>query len=128
MENNKLERNKEVVKRLYREVMLNGNRDAAEELMLESYKQHNPQAADGREGLLSHVEDLQKQFPNRIVEFIHLFAEGDYVTTHIYFKLIPGELEVMGMDVFRFEGDKIAEHWDVIQQIPEQSANDNKMF
>lgn len=119
---------KEMVKRLYREVMLKGSRKAAEELLLEDYKQHNPQAADGREGLLSHVADLQAEYPNRKIEFIHLFEDGDCVITHIHFSLIPGVREVMGMDIFRFEGDKIAEHWDVIQAIPEQSANSNGMF
>lgn len=119
---------KEMVQRLYSEVMLKGNREVAEELLLEDYKQHNPQAANGREGLLSHVADLQAQYPNRKIEFIHLFVDGDYVITHIHFSLIPGVREVVGMDIFRFEGDRIAEHWDVIQEIPEQSANDNGMI
>lgn len=119
---------KEMVKRLYSEVMLKGSRMAAEELLLENYKQHNPQAADGRKGLLSHVADLQAEYPNRQIKFIHLFVDGDYVITHIHFSLIPGVREVMGMDIFRFEGDKIAEHWDVIQAIPEQSENSNGMF
>ena len=32
------------------------------------------------------------------------------------------------VDIFRVEHGKIAEHWDVIQPVPEQSANDNTMF
>lgn len=119
---------KEAIKQFYREVMLRGDRVTAERLLMEDYKQHNPQAADGREGLLSHVKDLQVQYPDRKVEFIHLFVEGDYVITHIHFTLIPKELEVMGMDIFRFEGEKIAEHWDVIQEIPKLSANGNGMY
>lgn len=119
---------KEAVRRFYSEVMIKGDRTVAEELLLENYKQHNPQAADGREGLLSHVADLQTEYPNRKIEFIHLFEDGNYVITHIHFSLIPGVQEVMGMDIFRFEDGKIAEHWDVIQAIPEQSANSNGMY
>jgi predicted SnoaL-like aldol condensation-catalyzing enzyme len=31
------------------------------------------------------------------------------------------------VDIFRVEDGKVAEHWDVVQPIPEDSANDNGM-
>ena len=32
------------------------------------------------------------------------------------------------IDIFRVENGKIIEHWDVIQNIPEQSKNSNTML
>jgi predicted SnoaL-like aldol condensation-catalyzing enzyme len=45
--------------------------------------------------------------------------------------LEPGNPDNSGRalaDYFRLENGKVVEHWDVIQDIPQTSANDNGMF
>ncbi len=50
------------------------------------------------------------------------------VVTHSHLTLTPGKPGLALADFFRFEGDKVVEHWDVIQEIPDASANSNGMF
>ena len=58
-------------------------------------------------------------------------AEGDLVMMHNHSVLVPGTPGRNIIDIFRVEGDKVVEHWDVIQDIPEQlfpPLNDNGLF
>lgn len=92
------------------------------------YIQHNPMVGDGKEEFVAYFEKMEKEYPAKSIEFVRSIAEGDLVALHTHQKW-PGNEEYVTMDFFRFdENGKIVEHWDAMQQILGESANNNTMY
>jgi predicted SnoaL-like aldol condensation-catalyzing enzyme len=92
------------------------------------YIQHNPHVADGPEPFIEYFERMQREYPEKSIEFVRCIAEGDLVALHTH-QVWPGNQEYVTMDFFRFDQKgKIVEHWDAIQKIPEKLAHDNGMY
>jgi predicted SnoaL-like aldol condensation-catalyzing enzyme len=104
------------------------NRDftALEKWFAPEYIQHNPFIPGSREGLRKYVEDLPA---GRHYEFGMAMSQGDIVMS--YGRYSGGDTKpLVAMDIFRFDGDKVVEHWDVLQEeIPtENTVAGNPMF
>lgn len=103
-------------------------RKAIEAYVGNEYIQHNPDVGDGFEGFIFYFERMQKEYPEKSIEFVRCIGEGDLVALHTH-QIWPGNDQYVTMDFFRFDKDgKIVEHWDSIQKIPERSANPNTMY
>jgi predicted SnoaL-like aldol condensation-catalyzing enzyme len=92
------------------------------------YRQHNPGAADSPEAFIAYVKWFVQTYPDFRMESKRIIAEGDYVVLHSHVIREPDDRGMAVVDIFRFENGKIVEHWDVVQEIPEKSANNNTMF
>ena len=92
------------------------------------YIQHNPGFADGRQAFEEGVEGFLKEFPDSRAEIKHIGADGDLVFIHNHITLNASDRGQAAVDIFRVKDGKIVEHWDVIQDIPEKSENNNTMF
>ena len=123
-----LEANKKVVVDFYNKGLNDKDFDAAAKYFGPRYVQHNPGGADGPQGFKNLVTFLKEKFPNSHSEIKRVIAEGDLVVLHVHSVRSPGERGRAIVDIFKVENGKIVEHWDVIQDVPEKSANTNTMF
>lgn len=120
--------NKAAVLAFYEQGLNQKDAEAALKYVGDRYVQHNPNAADGPEGFRKFIGFLREKFPQSRSEIKRVFTDGDYVILHVHAVRQPGDRGSAIIDIFRLEQGKIVEHWDVVQPIPEQSANPNGMF
>ena len=103
-------------------------RAAVEAYVGDVYIQHNPHVADGKEAFIAYFERMAAECPGKVTHFERVIAEGDKVVLHCH-QIWPGGDDYAGIDIFRFDANgKIVEHWDVLQVITGQPANDNGLF
>jgi predicted SnoaL-like aldol condensation-catalyzing enzyme len=124
------ERNKAVVRQVYDEVFAKGNTNLVNQLFSEIYIQHNPNVINGREAFVDFVKFLGSLNPPPVITVKHILADGDFVAVHWHASVTPANefSGQSGFDLFRLDNGKIVEHWDVIQDVPVQSASGNSMF
>ncbi len=120
--------NKQNVLEFYDKVVNQKDFDAASAYLGSRYTQHNPNAADGPEGLKGFIQFLRDTYPDAHSEIKRVFAEGDYVILHVHSIKVPGTRGQAIFDLFKLENGKIVEHWDAVQDVPEKSMNSNGMF
>jgi predicted SnoaL-like aldol condensation-catalyzing enzyme len=123
-----LEANKKAVVEFYDKAINQKDFGAASAYLGPRYTQHNPNAADGPEGLKAFLQFLKEKFPASRSEIKRVLADGDYVVLHVHAVREPGARGTAIVDIFKLENGKIVEHWDVVQPIPEKAANSNGMF
>jgi predicted SnoaL-like aldol condensation-catalyzing enzyme len=123
-----LEKNKENAIAFYKTAYEGNPKKAVELYVGNEYIQHNPDVADGLNGFIEYFDKMQKEYPDKSIQFVRCIAEGDLVALHTH-QIWPNNDQYVTMDFFRFdENGKICEHWDSIQPIPKESANPNTMY
>jgi steroid delta-isomerase-like uncharacterized protein len=124
-----VERNKETARRFYEEVLNEGNLDLLDELAVPDYETHDPLPGQrtGLVGLKDRVNMLREGMAPRFT-IQDIIAEGDKVVVRWTnsgkmvgeFLGMPANgktFTIPGIDIYRVQGDKLAEHWHVIDAL-----------
>ena len=122
------EANRRLVANMYERVLKPLDSSCVDEFFARDYVQHNPLAATGAQGLKDFLDWARARAPAAEHRVKRLFVDGDYVIAHVHVIINPGDLGNAVVDIFRIAQGRIAEHWDVAQEVPEKSANSNGMF
>lgn len=91
------------------------------------YIQHNPGIADGRDAAIAALEPMFSR-PDARFEVKRILVDGDFAAIHLFGRGDPATRGAAVVDLYRLKNGKIVEHWDVLQPMPERSANPHPMF
>ena len=103
--------------------------EAYDQYVASSFIHHNQYFKGDRQSLLTAMQEASKTSPNKSIEIKRIYEDGDTVITHsLVTRQAPKAPDIAVVHIFRFEHDRIAELWDVGQQISNDSPNENGMF
>jgi predicted SnoaL-like aldol condensation-catalyzing enzyme len=108
----------------YEEFFTKRNLDVLGDLLHDDFLEHSPGNPSGREAFLEYV----KQSPLVTAEatVARVIADDDLVVVH--YRVAMGGADLAVADIWRFEDDRIVEHWDVVQPVPDPELTPNGMF
>ena len=103
-----------------------GDTDTARSLLADGYIQHNLAYGTDADTFIGSVGYLASADVKTTVNNIRAFEDGDKVFLQTIYNF-AGAGEQVAFDIFRFDEDgKIAEHWDVMETIADQSTWQNQ--
>ncbi len=92
------------------------------------FRHHNAWFPGDADSLMRGMEENHQRFPNKQAQVRHALQDGDTVAVHTHLRLEAEDRGMALVHIFRFEGERIAELWDLGQPVPEEMQNENGMF
>lgn len=124
----KEEANRALVLEFYDQFFNQHQVEDASGVIAEGYIQHNPDVPDGKAPFTGYFTDFFKDNPDSRARIVRSATDGDLVYLHVHSTVSATDPGQAVVDIFRVADGVIVEHWDVIQNVPAEAANDNTMF
>ena len=92
------------------------------------FKHHNPHFRGDAASLMAAMEQNEAQSPNKVLEVQLVLEEGDRVVVFSHVRQAVGDSGAAVVHIFRFDGGRVVELWDVGQPVPDPVVNEHGMF
>lgn len=92
------------------------------------FRHHNPWFRGDAESLMIAMEKNAAENPSKVFEVKRALEDGDHVAVFSHVRQKPADRGAGVVHIFRFDGNRIVELWDLGQEVPEGSVNENGMF
>jgi predicted SnoaL-like aldol condensation-catalyzing enzyme len=116
------ESNRAVVTEFIDRVLVNGEGDRMTDFVsADTYIQHNPQVADGIEGIGAFMAQMAEAGTPMIYKYVYkVLAQGNFVASYCLAQFGQGDgaQDMAVFDIFRLENGLIVEHWDNMEPLP----------
>ncbi len=113
---------------MYRDVLMALDSNRVDDYIRPDYIQHSSLAEPGVQALKDWLDARRIDSPDAVQTIHRAFADGDHVIVHVELHRWKDDPGFSIVDMFRMEGGMVAEHWDVLQEIPVDPINPNGMF
>jgi predicted SnoaL-like aldol condensation-catalyzing enzyme len=122
------EAQKKIAVEFLRQAAAGNARRAAEGVLKPDGVHHNVYFAAGWTPLLKAMDEAAQKAPDPRLDVKHVLCDGDLVAVHSHVVHKKGEPGFAAVHMFRFEGEQIAEMWDIGLAIPPDSPNADGAF
>lgn len=102
-------------------------RDAFRLYVAPDYVQHNPTLPDGPDAAVAVLEPMFNR-PGFSIEIKQTLVDGNLAALLLHARPTPDSRGGAVFDLYRFEGGKIVEHWDIKQDIPATTVSKHPFF
>ena len=103
-------------------------RDVYAQHVAKDFRHHNPYFKGDADSLMVAMEQNAREHPKKRLDVLQALEDGDLVAIYSRVRHEPNEVGHAVFHMFRFEGDRIAELWDVGQEVPQPTVNQYGMF
>lgn len=113
---------------MYRDVLMALDSSRVDDYIRPDYIQHSTLAEPGVQALKDWLDARRADSPDAVQTIHRSFVDGDHVIVHVHVSRWKGDPGFAVVDIFRMEQGMIAEHWDVLQEVPSDPVNTIGMF